>query len=233
MNAPPPDLPPGLQWLSWTQNVLNLQFLGWSLWVVGALLVVAGNAVVLLLGAWIEWRHDRRLTMMEGAVAAVRLFTGRPPADVRGVPQLVQAAIVMSPAPLGRLMLLIRRIIGGRVVTRQRDQQRLRRLALLRLREQAQRAGAGVVAGVEFCQIAVGRGRFAMLATGTALIGSAPSPRPAVTEAIGAQPPRRRRELILALVGMVLVTGLAVWFNYLSEAFFGDLWRRWILHVKR
>lgn len=228
----PPDLPPGFEWLEILENMGDWEYLGISGWLVGVVGALLFNAGILLLGAWLERRHDRELAAMEAATASVRVFTGKPPAGLTGVPQLVQAAIVMAPAPLGRLMLLIRRIIGGRVVTRQRDMQRTRRLALLRLREQARGLGAGVLAGVEICQIGLGRGRFALLATGTALLGSAPAPAPLVTEAVGAEPPRHRREIIIALVVLILAAAATTELDYLFNSYFGDFWKRWIFHIK-
>ncbi len=232
MSAPETELPPGLQWLEFLLEMGDGEYLGWSAWLIGVVLAALFNAGILLLGARLERRHDRELAAMEAATASVRVFTGKPPPGLTGVPQLVQAAIVMAPAPLGRLMLLIRRIIGGRVVTRQRDMQRTRRLALLRLREQAHALGAGVLAGVEICQIGLDRGRFAMLATGTALVGSAPSPVPQVTEAIGAEPPRRRRELLIALAALILLAAVTTELDYLFDTYFGDFWKRWVFHIK-
>lgn len=232
MSGPEPALPPGLSWLEILEDLGDWDNLDISIWLGGVLVALLFNAAILLLGAWLERRHDRQLQQMEAATAGIRVFTGRPPPDVKGEPQLVQAAIVMAPAPLGRFMLLIRRIIGGRVVTRQRDLQRTRRLALLRLREQARGLGAGVLAGVEFCQIGLDRGRFAFLATGTAIIGAQPAQTPAVSEAIGAEPPRHRRELVLALILLVIAAGVTAEFDYLIDTYFGDFWKRWIFHVK-
>lgn len=232
MSGPKPDLPPGFEWLEILEDLGNGDDLDISIWLGGVLAALLFNAAVLLLGAWLERRHDRRLLDMEAAMASVRVFTGRPPLDVVGKPQLVQAAIVMAPAPLGRLMLLIRRIIGGRVVTRQRDMQRTRRLALLRLREQAHGLGAGVLAGVDICQIGLGRGRFAMLATGTALVGAAPGPLPQVTEAIGAEPPRQRREIVIALAALILAAAATAEMDYLVDTYFGNFWKRWVFHIK-
>ncbi len=232
MSGPEPELPPGFQWLEFLENMADWEFLGWSFWFIGVLLAVLFNAVVLLLGAWLERRHDRELAAMEAATASVRVFTGRPPPGVTGEPRMVQTAIVMAPAPLGRFMLLVRRIVGGRVVTRQRDMQRTRRLALLRLREQARLAGAGILAGVEFSQIGVGRGRFALLVTGTALVGSEPAPAPIVTEAVGAEPNRHRRELLIALAVLIIAAAVTTELDYLFDTYFGDIWKRWVFHVK-
>lgn len=232
MSAPEPELPPGMQWLEFLEDMGDWEYWGISSWLAGVVAALLFNAGILLLGAWLERRHDRELTAMETATASVRVFTGKPPPGLTGVPQLVQAAIVMAPAPLGRLSLLIRRIIGGRVVTRQRDLQRTRRLALLRLREQARCLGAGVLAGVEFCQIGLDRGRFAMLATGTAMVGAEPAPAPLVTEAIGAEPPRHRRELLIALAALILLAAVTTELDYLFDTYFGDFWKRWIFHVK-
>ncbi|MFY8094862.1 MAG: heavy metal-binding domain-containing protein [Niveispirillum sp.] len=233
MSARDSELPPGLEWLEFLVKMGDQDDpTGWSLWVGGVVVALLFNAAILLLGAWLESRHDRKLLEMEAATAGVLIFAGRPPPDLMGVPHLVQAAIVMAPAPLGRLMLLIRRIIGGRVVTRQRDMQRTRRLALLRLRQQARGLGAGVLAGVEVCQIGVGRGRFALLATGTALIGPPPAPAPQVTESIGAEPPRRRREIVIALALLILAAAATVEMDYLVDTYFGNFWKRWVFHIK-
>ncbi|OYQ34776.1 hypothetical protein CHU95_09260 [Niveispirillum lacus] len=233
MSAGSSDLPAGLEWLGFLEKIGDQDdATGWSLWIGGVVVALLFNATILWIGAWLERRYDRELAAMEAATAAVRVFTGRPPAGSVGLPHLVQASIVMAPAPLGRLMLLIRRIIGGRVVTRQRDLQRTRRLALLRLRQQACDLGAGIVAGVEFCQIGLGRGRFAFLVSGTALIGAQPAPAPEVTEAVGAEPPRRRRELVIALAMLILVAAATVELDYLVDTYLGNFWKRWILRIK-
>ena len=220
-----PDLPPGMEWLNYLIG-FDWEMFGWGGWIVGVVGAALVNGSILLLGAWIEQSHDRALTRMERATAAVRVFTSRAPPGVSGRPQLVQAAIVMAPAPLGRLMILFRRIVGGRVVTRQRDMQRTRRLALLRLREQALEAGAGVLAGVEFCQIGLDRGRLAMIATGTALVGAAPGPIAMVPEAVGAEPVRPRRELFLALAILVALAGGAAITDALFDNYAGEYIRR-------
>lgn len=223
-----PDLPPGLEWLDYLIG-FDWEMFGWGGWIVGVLGAALLNGSFLMLGAWIERRHDRALSRMEAATAAVRVFTSRPPAGVTGRPHLVQAAIVMAPAPLGRMMVLLRRIVGGRVATRQRDMQRTRRLALLRLREQALAAGAGVLAGVEFCQIGLDRGRFAMIATGTALIGAPSAPVQVVTEAVGMEAPRHRRELVLALAILVVLAGGAAVADVLFDNYAGTYLKRYTM----
>lgn len=220
------DLPPGLEWLEYWLD-FDWDIFGWGGWIVGILAAALVNGALVILGAWIERRHDRRLSQMEAATASVLVFNGKPPTGVTGRPQMVQAAIVMAPGPLGRLAVLYRRIVGGRIATRQRDMQRTRRLALLRLRQQAQEAGAGVVAGVEFCQIGLDRGRMALIATGTALVGSAPGPVPLVAEAVGVEPPRHWRELAITLVALVVLAASAAVTDYLFDKYAGRYWHRY------
>ncbi|MFV3129655.1 heavy metal-binding domain-containing protein [Niveispirillum sp. KHB5.9] len=233
MNDELPDLPPGMEWLEYWLN-FDWEIFGWGGWIAGILGAALANGTLIILGAWIERRHDRRLTEMEAATACVRVFNGKPPKGVTGRPQMVQACVVMAPAPLGRLAVLYRRIVGGRIPTRQRDMQRTRRLALMRLRQQAQAAGAGVLAGVEFCQIGLDRGRLALIATGTALVGSEPGAAPLVAEAVGAEPPRHWRELAITLGVLVALAGSAAVTDYLFDKYAGQYWHEYkVRHLER
>lgn len=222
-----PDRPPGMGWLEFLIDVEG-DVLGWGAWTAIFALVVLTNASLMLLSAWIERRHDRRLACLDAATAGILLLPGKPPSGVTGTPRLVQATIVMSPAPLGRLGILLRRIFGGRVVTRQRDLQRTRRLVLMRLREQAVAAGAAIVGGVEIQQIGMGKNRYALIATGTALVGP---PLPAgtgkVAEAIGAEPRRHGRELVFALIVLFLFSGGAVVAGDLADQYAGQIWKQY------
>lgn len=191
----------GMDWFDWMD-----QFGAW--WFVGVLLVVAVNGGLMIAGALIERRHERRLRMIAPQAAAVRLLPGPPPPTLMARPHLVAAEIVLTAPPLGRWSHRLHQIIGGYSANNHRPRERARREVLLRLREQAARIGAPLLAGVEMHHVDLGPGRTALIATGTALT---PPPSAAegvalVTEALGALPPRPWWHLALALSLLLAAT---------------------------
>lgn len=187
----------------------------WAVLIIAFILLF--NCLFVLIGIGQERRHDRRLAEVGGALAGILLLPGPPPAGTGGRPHLVQAQVVMSPAPLGLFHARIRRLLGGRLIHDQRLVERARREVLLRLREQAQAVGAGILAGLEITHIPFGKHQIGVMATATALIGTpaAGPAMPGVTEAVGMLPPRSRLELALAVI---LVAGLALLAMWIDQA---------------
>lgn len=198
-----PDQPhPGLRWLKWLE--MAEPFLD-EWWLAGIALALLFNVAWLSASFWLERRHDRRLAGMAAGMAGILVLSGRPPPGC-GSPMLLQAATVMASPPLGRLSVLLRHLIGGRIVTRQRDVERARRETLLRLRRAAANRGADILAGLEYAHIDMGPGRTAVLATATGFTSRQPAPS-LPTEAVGAVPPRPLRELLLIIA---ILMGLAL-----------------------
>lgn len=186
----------------------------WAVLVIAFILLF--NCLFVLIGIGHERRHDRRLAEAGRVLAGILLLPGPPPAGTGGRPHLVQAEVVMSPAPLGLFHARIRRLLGGRLIHDQRLVERARREVLMRLREQVQALGAGVAAGLEITHVAFGKHQVGVMATATALVGAAAgAPAVGVTEAVGTLPPRSRRELALAVI---LVAGLALLAMWMDQA---------------
>ncbi|MFV3077946.1 hypothetical protein [Niveispirillum fermenti] len=222
----PPDRPPtGMEWLEWLETAGRF-FDEW--WLAGVALALLFNVSWFSTSFWLERRHHRRLTEIATPTAGILLLSGRPPAGA-GNPILLQAIMVLASPPLGRLSVLLRRMIGGPIVTRQRDVERARRETLLRLRRAAVDRGADILAGLEYVHIEMGSGRTAVLATATGFTSRRPSPS-FPTEAIGAVPPRPLRELLLIiaiLVGLALMADAADRFLGLGMSAVWDPHRRW------
>lgn len=191
----------------------------WAVLIVAFILLF--NCLFVLIGIGHERRHDRRLTEAGQALAGILLLPGPPPAGTGGRPHLVQAQVVMAPAPLGLFHARIRRLLGGRLIHDQRVVERARREVLIRLREQAHSLGAGIVAGLEITHVAFGKQQVGVMATATALVGApAPSASAArMTEAIGTLPPRSRREQAVAVVLVATLALLAMWIDQAAMRF--------------
>lgn len=161
-----------------------------------ALIALALALPLLAVGAAIELRQYRRLATRTDAWTVGLFADGAAGGDRPEELGLVSACVTLSPAPLGQLQVLVRRLIGGRVEVRHRLADRTRREVLLRLREAAHARGATAVLGVRLTDVRLGTGMVAQIAYGTAVRGTvtdggAGGDGPAgPAEALGSPPPR-------------------------------------------
>jgi uncharacterized protein YbjQ (UPF0145 family) len=152
-------------------------------WQVGlvALLAVAG----FLVGGWQERRHYRSILAREAALRHVLIISvRRVPEDAPGLgpspeTRLVRGSAVISVDYFKRFLAGLRMLFGGRVTTYESLVDRARREALLRMRAEADAAGARMVVNVrmETASISKGAGRAVgaveVVAYGTAAIPAA------------------------------------------------------------
>lgn len=182
-------------------------------WLLGIAIVVLVNGGLMIAGALLERRHEKRLRTIGVEAAGILLLSGPPPPGAWGEPHVLSTAIVLTPPPLGRWSKRLHRLIGGYSRNSHRPQERARREALLRLREQAAPLGVQILAGLEMHHINIGNNRTALVATATAL-NAPPAPAGPPTplpEALGALPPRPWTQLILALAVLLLLSVAAGW----------------------
>ncbi|MGF1605163.1 MAG: heavy metal-binding domain-containing protein [Rhodothalassiaceae bacterium] len=135
-------------WLDYAEIVTGLPqdptSLGfWLTYTLVPALILAGVA------RWMIWRHERRLRARE---AAPRLWvsTGKTPPPDAHAPALLTANVVLSYAAALRLLILLRKLIGGRLDMLQRMLERGRREALLRLEDKARARGYQALYGLRF-----------------------------------------------------------------------------------
>ena len=168
-------------------------------------------------GVLVERRHYRRLEEGAARLGHVRLHAAPGPLP-EGVPtRFVEACVCLAPSPLGRLSVLVRRIIGGRVDLLHRTKDRAIREALLRLRERAAAEGASAVVGVRVAGVPLGRrDSVSIVAHGTAVVGGlgpeglAPLVEDArFLDAAGSPPPRGGAQLVLLAAGTLAALALA------------------------
>lgn len=197
--------------LNWVlAGMVVWQDMAGAFWLLGVLSVLLFNGGGLVFSAMMERRLEQRLANVTGPAAGILLLAGPLPPGLTGTPHLLTASVVLSPPLLGRLSQRLRRLIGGYSVNGVRLLEQARREALLRLREQAAKIGATVLAGVEMHHVEFGDSRAALLATGTAIVGGdSPlvSTSRRMTEAAGTLGLRPWRYLIVAL-GLVLALTL-------------------------
>lgn len=182
-----------------------------------AALIAVGLALPFLVaGAVIEARHYRRLAAEAPALASIRLIgAGMPgpgPAGDLATLGLVGTSVTLAPPPLGRFIVILRKLIGGRIDLYHRLLDRARRGALMRLRRQVRELGGDGALGVRLGAVRIGKGHVTIHAYGTAVrglpaaIGDAP---PFLPESGGSPPAPRKRALLILVVGGAAAAALA------------------------
>ena len=141
--------------------------------IVFAILFVVGYFA----GRWNERRHYASIREREEQLAGVLIFSNRfPPASTTRVDcGLVAGSVVISEDFFKGVVAGLYSIVGGRIRSYESLLDRARREAVLRMKSEAQKLGAGMVINVKFQTFAIG-GRnpgnikgVEMLAYGTAL----------------------------------------------------------------
>ncbi len=128
-------------------------------------------------GQYAEKRHYRSIIAREAQLNSLPAIASRiPPLDVPYEQQLVTGSVVVSVDYFKRFLATLRNLFGGRVTSYETLLDRARREALLRMKEQAQAAGAKLVFNVKYETASISKGRkdsigsVEVLAYGTALI---------------------------------------------------------------
>ncbi|MEJ2642927.1 MAG: YbjQ family protein [Desulfosarcinaceae bacterium] len=128
-------------------------------------------------GQYAEKKHYRSLIEREQVLNGLPAIASRiPPMDVFYDQQLVLGSVVISVDYFKRFLAALRNLFGGRVTSYETLLDRARREALLRMKEQAQAAGAKLVFNVKYETSSISKGRkntigsVEILAYGTALI---------------------------------------------------------------
>lgn len=128
-------------------------------------------------GRWNERRHYESIRSREAQMARVLVFTSRfpPPSTARMSTALVAGSAVISEDFFKGVLAGLYSFFGGRVRSYESLLDRARREAVLRMKDEAQALGAGMIVNVKFQTFAIG-GRAAesvkgveILAYGTAL----------------------------------------------------------------
>jgi uncharacterized protein YbjQ (UPF0145 family) len=141
--------------------------------IVFAILFVVGYFA----GRWNERRHYASIRDREEQLAGVLVFTNRfPPASTARVDTgLVAGSVVISEDFFKGVVAGLYSLVGGRIRSYESLLDRARREAVLRMKSEAQKLGAGMIINVKFQTFAIG-GRnpgtikgVEMLAYGTAL----------------------------------------------------------------
>ena len=128
-------------------------------------------------GRMLELRHYRSIRQREQSLANVLAFTNRfPPNPVdRHDVRLVTGAVVISSDYFKQFVASLRNLIGGRFRSYETLLDRARREAILRMKEDAQRAGYSMIVNVKIENTSISGGRagampsFELLAYGTAI----------------------------------------------------------------
>lgn len=128
-------------------------------------------------GHYAEKKHYRSLIEREKHYNGLPAVASRtPPMDVNYEQQLVVGSVVVSIDYFKRFLANLRNLFGGRVTAYETLLDRARREALLRMKAQAESAGATLVFNVKYETSSISKGRrnnigsIEMLAYGTALI---------------------------------------------------------------
>lgn len=174
-----------------------------------ALTAMALALPLLVAGAVIEARHYCRLVQDGAALSGIRLIASAYVLPGGAVPGMVALGLVgggvtLAPPPLGRFVLMLRKLTGGRIDLYNRLYDRARREALLRLRRQvAERGGDGAV-GVRIDAVRIGNGQASIYAYGTAVrglpFGEPGAGEPVLPEAAGSPPAPRKWALAILVV---------------------------------
>lgn len=124
-----------------------------------------------------EKRHYRSIIEREQALAAIPNVASRlPPRDKAYEQRLVSGSVVISIDYFKRFVAGLRNLFGGRVTPYETLLDRARREAVLRMKEQAELAGAEMVFNMKLQTASISQGRknaigsVEVLAYGTALI---------------------------------------------------------------
>lgn len=128
-------------------------------------------------GRILEQRHLRSIRQREKSLRKVLTFTNRfPPNPVdRHDVRLVTGAVVISSDYFKQFVAGLRNLVGGRFRGYETLLDRARREAILRMKEDAQRAGYSLIVNVKIENTSISGGRagampaFELLAYGTAL----------------------------------------------------------------
>lgn len=146
--------------------------------VIGVILAAIGYAV----GRWNERRHYASIRKRERELAGILVFAMRfpPPSTTAAKVGLVAGSVVISDDYFKQLVAGLHNFFGGRMRSYEALLDRARREAVLRMKAEARRLGAGMIVNVKFQTFSI-PGRqpnsvraVEMLAYGTALT----TPRP-------------------------------------------------------
>lgn len=143
-------------------------------------LFVALIAVGYVAGRLAEASHYRSIRAREQALARVLVFANRlPPPDMAGSGRLVSGSVVVAEDYFKRVVGVLYSFIGGRLKSYESLLDRARREAVLRMKREANQAGASMIVNVKFQTFSMtGRrgGAVEVLAWGTALVPPRPAP---------------------------------------------------------
>lgn len=128
-------------------------------------------------GRYAEQRHYRSIIEREQALTAIPTVASRtPPKDQQYQQQLVSGGVVISVDYFKRFLSTLRNLFGGRMVAYETLLDRARREAILRMKEQAQQAGASYVFNLKLETASISKGKgdsigsVEVFAYGTAMI---------------------------------------------------------------
>jgi Uncharacterized conserved protein len=129
------------------------------------------------IGRILELRHYRSIRQREQSLADILAFTNRfPPNPVdRHDVRLVSGAVVISSDYFKQFVAGLRNLVGGRFRGYETLLDRARREAILRMKEDAKRAGYSMIVNVKIENTSISGGRagtmpsFELLAYGTAI----------------------------------------------------------------
>lgn len=135
-------------------------------------------------GRYAETRHYRSIIAREQALSSLPTVASRlPPNDRLYQQQLVSGGVVVSVDYFKRFLAGLRNLFGGRMKAYETLLDRARREAILRMKEQAEAAGAAYVFNpkLETASISKGKGNnigsVEVFAYGTAMIPDATTPQ--------------------------------------------------------
>ncbi len=111
-------------------------------------------------GSYREKRHYQSILEREEQLRHIMLFESRFPPDVKtsGDAQLVQGNVVISADYFKIFVAGLRKLVGGRLRSYESLLDRGRREAILRMKEQANKAGASKIFNVKFETSSISKG---------------------------------------------------------------------------